>query len=61
MTKLTAETITTDQIRRLRTEALTAGDSMQAELCELALDLEQTEARAECARVINEAHAMEDE
>lgn len=36
-TKLTAETITDDQIRALQNEAADAGDSKQVRLCEIAL------------------------
>lgn len=36
-TKTTIETVTKGQIRRLRTEAAEAGDSLQVELCDTAL------------------------
>ena len=46
--------ITDTQIEQLRTEAGQAGDNEQVEICNRAL-VGDTEARAECARVIAEA------
>jgi hypothetical protein len=68
---LTAETITNAQIRSLRTEALTAGDSLQVELCDWALfdeatmaygpDMARTiAARQACADAIVRASAQQD-
>lgn len=73
-TDLTADTITDDQIRTLRTEAEAAGDYGQVDLCNRALatdtvdqdgnaialaDLTREDARAACAEAINAARAME--
>lgn len=46
--------ITDEQIRSLRTEAGSAGDREQVEICTRALNGDR-QARAECARVIGEA------
>lgn len=53
----TVETLTTDQIRQLRTEAGQAGDLDQVALCDKALAGDR-EAREECARVISDTEAM---
>ena len=60
-TALTAETITRDQIRALRTEAAAAGDAEQVSVCNHAIDTTESrnrswtveEARALCAGTIN--------
>jgi len=60
-TTLTAETITTAQIRALRTEAQEAGDTEQVSICNHALDTAEShnrswtvdEARQLCADAIN--------
>ena len=57
---LTAETITDEQIERLSDEAKAAGDSVQVDICERALSGDD-EARGDCAEVINDARAMDDE
>lgn len=67
MDKLTADTVTADQIRRLRKEALAAGDIDMAEICKVAIldpfradDGDRTAiafARGKCADAIN-ARAM---
>ena len=69
------ETITTEQIKALRAEAVAHGDYRQADICDRALatdtidqdgneialaDWSQDEAREECARVIAEAEALRD-
>ena len=54
-----ADALTDDQIQALRDEAAEAGDLEQVAICDRALDLD-TEARAECARVIDDARAMDD-
>lgn len=51
--------ITDDQIETLRIEAGAAGDSAQVAICQRALDGDDT-ARAECARVIEDAAAQID-
>jgi hypothetical protein len=56
----TTKTVTTAQIRALRTEAAQAGDQAQVEICDRALDGDEA-AVAECARVIAAAQAMADE
>lgn len=70
--QLTADTITPSQIRRLRTEAMEAGDDLQVECCDLALSdtiaiatinealTTNTEARQLCADAINNARAQAD-
>lgn len=68
MNKLTADTITDDQIRALQTEASDAGDIEQADLCSLALgytpliawNLTPYAARIRCVAAINEARAQAD-
>lgn len=70
---LTGETITGYHLRALRREAERAGDYAQVAICDVALGVAfdargqiavsgrtwtQAEARAECARVINEASAQ---
>lgn len=65
-TIITADTITDSQIRALRSEASDAWDNEQVAICDIALGdgAAATEtwtrktARAECARVINEAAAQ---
>ena len=60
-TTITAETITTAQIRALRTEAAEHGDTEQVDICNHALDASETrnrtwtveQARALCADAIN--------
>ena len=60
-TALTAETITHDQIRALRTEAAAAGDTEQVSVCNHAIDTTESrnrswtaeEAREACADAIN--------
>lgn len=60
-TTLTADTITTAQIRALRTEALAAGDHAQVDICDSALNLRangaeaagETWAAKACADAIN--------
>jgi len=60
-TMLTAETITTAQIRALRTEAMEAGDYAQVDICDRALNLRangaeaagETWAAEACAEAIN--------
>lgn len=54
--KLTAATITDDEIRALADNAGTAGDLEQVEICEAALAGNES-ARAECAKVINAGRA----
>lgn len=67
----TAETITDEQIRALRTESAEAGDDRMADICTVALDERDhavshevrvgyttSTARAECARVIADAEAQ---
>lgn len=56
----TAETITNAQITALRNEAAEAGDLEQVTICNRALS-GNDEARAECARVIADAEAMDNE
>jgi len=58
MTKTTAQTITTEQIQSLRTEAGEHGDLIQVALCDAALAGDAT-ARGKCARVIAQAFAAE--
>ena len=72
--KLTAETITNKQIRALRDGAAEADDPITVDFCTIALGNEDSDgtgttlgkpctveqARAECARVINDARAQED-
>jgi hypothetical protein len=66
---LTADTITDEQIRALRAEAVAAGDAVGIFWCEVALGLERAtrddgtpltahDARQACADVINAARAM---
>lgn len=52
--------ITDQNLRQLRSEALSAGDELQVELCNKALSGDVF-AREECARVIENARAQEDE
>lgn len=54
-----AHTITDEQIATLRAEAGAAGDMAQVAICDRALR-GSAAARAECARVIAEAQAMQD-
>lgn len=44
-TTLTAETITTSQIRALRTEAAEHGDTEQVDICNHALDAAESRSR----------------
>jgi hypothetical protein len=61
MPKLTAETITLDDLYALRREAHAAGDSDQIFLVDCAIgrqhavDISRTEAVLECVNVINQA------
>lgn len=55
----TIETVTAEQIRALRTEAREAGDTVQALLCTLALDGDES-AKADCVAVIADAEARAD-
>ncbi len=62
---ITADTITTTQIRQLRDEAVAAGDDRQVEYCDVALARWETPARRSvarqvCADAISSAHAMSD-
>lgn len=50
--------ITDAQIKALRSEAASAGDTIQVEYCDDALRGDD-DARSECARVIRDAAAME--
>ena len=67
-TKLTADTITDDQIRALQAEALAAGDGEQEDLCRLALGMTSRKAwnttpygaRIRCADALNAGRAQED-
>lgn len=52
--------MTNDDIRILRAEAATAGDLEQVAICDAALSGD-VGAHAECARVIDDAHAQDDE
>ena len=54
----TISTITNEQIEALRAEAGAAGDTAQVAICDRALDGDAV-ARAECARVIADAAAMQ--
>lgn len=64
-TKLSADTITDEQIKALLAEAAEAGDDKQVDLCRLALgmtpmiawNLTPYAARIRCADAINEARA----
>lgn len=58
-TKLTAETITDDQITALRREAAITGDVAMVAICDRALRGEGR-AREQCAAVIDDARAMGD-
>lgn len=66
--KITADTITDDQIRALQAEAAEAGDLEQVDLCRLALGMPTKiawnttpyGARIKCAKVIDAARAMTD-
>lgn len=72
--QLTAHDLTRQQIRQLRDEAREHDDPITADLCTIALDGEDSDgtgttlgtpttvaqARAEIARVINDARAMDD-
>ena len=74
-TTLSASDLTIAQIRALRDEAHLAGDPITADMCQIAIDNEDSDgtgttlgtpctverARAEIARVINDARAMEDD
>lgn len=53
------EPLTDDMISTLRREAGAAGDTMQVEFCDEALDGDEA-ARAECACAINNARGMDD-
>jgi hypothetical protein len=55
----TFATITSRQIRHLRNEAATAGDSKQVEICDRALN-GSDRAKRECVKVIRAAEAMAD-
>lgn len=55
----TAETITTEQIETLRSEAGQHGDMEQVAVCDKAL-AGSKKAIAECARVIADAEAQQD-
>lgn len=57
MTTTTTATITDDQIAALSTEAAQAGDLAQVDICQAALEGDET-ARAKCARVIADAAAQ---
>jgi len=61
----TIDTITDEQIYQLAREAEAAGDYMQVMICDIAMassgDKVIRVARAECARIINEAEALRDE
>lgn len=63
--RLTASTITDDQIRELMAEAGRAGDDEQVRLCKRALNETLVSsafavARQACANAINRARAMEE-
>ena len=63
MTDTTIETITIEQIRTLRAEAASAGDSEQVDLCEFAekdfqLGEYETASVAACVAAIREAEAQ---
>lgn len=68
-TKITADTITDEQIEELQASAGEAGDLEQVDLCRLALGMTPTiawnltpyGARIRCAKVIDNARAQEDE
>lgn len=75
MDKLTAETITDDEIRCLKVEAGEAGDHRQVAVCDLALgyvyatedadgqvplDMSQHAARVICADALNDTRAQAD-
>jgi len=55
--KVSGKSISRNQILQLQREAGMAGDALQYAICEKALTGNRS-ARAECARVINEARAM---
>jgi hypothetical protein len=65
----TFETLTYQQVVSLRSEALAAGDTLQASICDRAIptpnddprifNMTTNEARVECARVIANAEAQE--
>lgn len=60
MTQMTtAETITTEQIEQLRSEAAEAGDDRQVEVCRQAVH-GHAWALAECVAAIRDAEAMQD-
>lgn len=59
-TYTTPETITDEQIEALRAEAGAAGDLAQVAICDRAIDGDM-QARAECARVIADAQAQQEE
>lgn len=52
------ETLTDDMITALRRESAAAGDDMQVEFCDEALEGDEA-ARAECAQALNNARAMD--
>ncbi|HEU4727710.1 MAG TPA: hypothetical protein VFT22_07470 [Kofleriaceae bacterium] len=56
--KLTADTVTDQQLRKLRDNAGEAGDLEQVALCNAALDGD-AKSRQACADAINNARAME--
>lgn len=66
MNKLTADTITDDQIEQLRAEAVIADDDKQVDLCRLALGITTVRAwnltpygaRMQCAAAITAARAQ---
>ncbi len=53
------EALTNDMVSALRRDAGSAGDTVQIELCDLALDGDIS-ARAACAQAINSARALDD-
>lgn len=53
---MTTETLTDDMITGLRRESAAAGDEMQVEFCDDALDGDEA-ARAECAQALTNARA----
>jgi hypothetical protein len=64
----TIDNITDEQILQLRAEAVTVGDFEMVRICDLAMEPPITHeiagrlsSRAECARVISEAEAQQDE
>ena len=57
MAQTTIETVTNTQISQLRTEAATAGDADQVQLCDAALAGDSA-ARAACVAAIRDAEAQ---